>query len=409
MTTGNNTLDARVSTSNRYYAYSWGPYYSRVWNGSDRPRIPPSYLYKEVVLRKHGKIEKILVRYRGKPPARSRSTPPHPYSMTLRKYYDPNCTIVRGNRTTDNYDTSMSANVGFPTSSVAWSSNHDLMLIGKLRDAIQGSDFNIGVFLAESNQTLGMIGSSAVNIARSISFAQKGNFTEAFRAISQKRSVKGKIKTNSRTAADLLLELQYGWVPLLKDVQSAAEFLAHQTSVPFQSRVVVRHRTRSPLNWGYLSPIGYGEESGQIVAYLSNVDSVSLSGLTDVASIAWEKLPFSFVADWFIPVGNYLSALGVARSLSGTFVTTRRRTIRCDGATVPAGSGIDFILGLSNYKYLSVDVTRTVSSSLSVPLPSMKGLSKSLTFRHAVTSLALLEQRRPILSLFDRFHGRSSG
>lgn len=44
---------------------------------------------------------------------------------------------------------------------------------------------------------------------------------------------------------------------------------------------------------------------------------------------AWELIPLSFVLDWFIPIGSYLSALDAYQgitSVRGTFSTTRSRT-----------------------------------------------------------------------------------
>lgn len=41
----------------------------------------------------------------------------------------------------------------------------------------------------------------------------------------------------------------------------------------------------------------------------SSVKSLVQLGLTNPAEVAWEVVPFSFVIDWFIPVGNFLSSL----------------------------------------------------------------------------------------------------
>jgi hypothetical protein len=36
---------------------------------------------------------------------------------------------------------------------------------------------------------------------------------------------------------------------------------------------------------------------------------MSQSGFTNPVSLAWELLPFSFVVDWFLPIGPYLESL----------------------------------------------------------------------------------------------------
>jgi hypothetical protein len=43
-------------------------------------------------------------------------------------------------------------------------------------------------------------------------------------------------------------------------------------------------------------------------------------GLTHPGSVLWERLPWSFVVDWFIPIGTYLSNLGVIPRLKGRWL-----------------------------------------------------------------------------------------
>lgn len=39
-----------------------------------------------------------------------------------------------------------------------------------------------------------------------------------------------------------------------------------------------------------------------------NLHRATTLGLTNPAAIAWELVPFSFVVDWFIPIGNFLNS-----------------------------------------------------------------------------------------------------
>jgi hypothetical protein len=43
----------------------------------------------------------------------------------------------------------------------------------------------------------------------------------------------------------------------------------------------------------------------------TNLNSWGSFGLLNPAAVAWELLPFSFVVDWFLPVGRYLEGLDV--------------------------------------------------------------------------------------------------
>jgi hypothetical protein len=45
-------------------------------------------------------------------------------------------------------------------------------------------------------------------------------------------------------------------------------------------------------------------------------------GMLDPASVVWEIVPYSFVVDWFVPFGTYLSNLNAIPKLKGRFLTT---------------------------------------------------------------------------------------
>ena len=282
-----------------------------------------------------------------------------------------------------------------------WSSNDDLALLGKLRERVAGSDFNAGVFLGEGHMALKMIAANATKIYKALKAVRKGDVAGAARYLTGKE----KNISASKSIANNWLELQYGWLPLLSDVKGGAEFLSHHFTTPMVFRVAVsRERkamggclTGSPTSAYF--PHNEAKSSGRIVALLKEKDVITLSGLTDPLSVAWELLPYSFVIDWFIPIGNYLQARGLAQALTGTFVTTKRNRTEVGGykgkTTTDTVAPFDTtVVTINNAKYsmLHTTVTRTVSTSLSVPLPSMKPLGKVASWMHAANAVALLSQ-----------------
>jgi hypothetical protein len=46
------------------------------------------------------------------------------------------------------------------------------------------------------------------------------------------------------------------------------------------------------------------------------LDSFRGSGISNPALVAWELVPFSFVADWFVPVGDWLKQLDALLGLT---------------------------------------------------------------------------------------------
>jgi hypothetical protein len=288
-----------------------------------------------------------------------------------------------------------------------WTSNDDLALLGKLREAVAGSDFNAGVFLAELPEVLRLIGDTATTLARAYSKFRKGNFQGAADTL-------GGYGNRRVKASRKWLEMQYGWMPLLQDIEGGAQFLAQSLQQPV-ARVAVNRNARF-YGWdsknavrniySYNSQVGWfgidfssstGKRSKQIIAYLKAVDTLTLSGLTDPLSVAWELIPFSFVADWIIPIGSYLENLQLSRALSGTFVTTDMWKIHASGGRLwteqSSSAGLIRLVPGYDFHDLSmniVNMNRTVSTSLSIPLPSIKPLGKIASWKHCANALALL-------------------
>jgi hypothetical protein len=71
-----------------------------------------------------------------------------------------------------------------------------------------------------------------------------------------------------------------------------------------------------------------------------SVRNVSALGLTNPALVGWELVPFSFVVDWFTPIGSWLESLTafegynvVAKSLSYTYSSIAYGEYLLKGAT----------------------------------------------------------------------------
>jgi hypothetical protein len=184
--------------------------------------------------------------------------------------------------------------------------------------------------------------------------------------------------------------------PLLSDVYNAAQTIAHLTSVPLQKTYTVARRRGGVVTPSSPTLVEYTEKEGfegvKIKAIIKEVNVLGALGLNNPAGVLWEKLPYSFVIDWFLPVGNYLEALGLAKNLTGTFVTSRIVKYAANGISFKASSGNVIVSGGGDVRYRYVTLVRTVSTSLDVPMPSYKPLAKSATLSHVTSTLSLLRQ-----------------
>jgi len=284
-----------------------------------------------------------------------------------------------------------------------WTSNSEIALLGKLREACAGSDFNLAVSLAEAPKACEMIADTARRVAAALVYTRKGQFAKAHHALTKGKNrdwfpfdyFRGR-KSSVDTLSENWLALQYGWLPLMNDAENAAKFLAHHFEVPLSRVIRVKH-IQSPSNAAIFSTSGYLLPSGaesyeikRIKAVLREKNNAKLLGLLDPLSVAWELTPYSFVIDWFVPIGNFLSARALASSIEGTFVSSLMRTCSVGGMVKnPAGSG-DVKIAPSNYMRQLVGLDRTVSTTLSVPSPMGNPVSKIVGWRHAANAVALL-------------------
>lgn len=215
--------------------------------------------------------------------------------------------------------------------------------IAKLLEKLKDQTVNLAQVYAERKLTADLIGDTAIKLASSFNALKKGNFSEAAKRLgvgaSRRKTVAfnrayGRNKQNA--ISNGWLELQYGWRPLLQDIYGSAEFLAkkqcHEIHSVVRSRISRKfvddtYRPESPNYWNILqlreSRFDY---SGSILFSTTGAELASAkeAGLTNPASLAWELTPYSFVVDWFIPIGNYLNSLDATLGLtfqSGSFTT----------------------------------------------------------------------------------------
>lgn len=188
----------------------------------------------------------------------------------------------------------------------------------KLRQKIMDQDINVGVVLAEANKTSDLIYDTARRIALAIRALRKGDMVGLKRHIpmlnrGHLKDLARDLKLTKRDIHSYWLELQYGWKPLLMDVHGGAVALA-KTNVPGRDVIHVSassHRTIvSTFGRDNLGLRGSITHTGKCwLTYKIRNDGLVAAnrlGLLNPALIAWELVPFSFVADWFVNIGDVI-------------------------------------------------------------------------------------------------------
>lgn len=198
----------------------------------------------------------------------------------------------------------------------------------KLREKIKGQKVNLGNFIAERQQAIDLFAQTARRLAKAVTALRKKQFKKAFKALACTPS---KEVNASKSLARNWLELQYGWVPLLDDCYGAAEELERaferQKKKPHIFKVTAKRAWSASDKYASVNVIGAQAKRDAIMNFTRwcyyTVDYESSQflgrvGLTNPLDIAWEATPFSFVVDWFLPVGRFLNTLDA--TLGCTFV-----------------------------------------------------------------------------------------
>lgn len=417
MTVGNRTFGSTSSVFTNFgLSYVYNGSGKKTWSGADNPKQPKQYEYYQVPkdyvkwLRVPGQKKKVrfvvkrmkLRRFRVYP-KRLKSQTMHNYTVHYEKR-DEQLMKFKLNGTGTEYSASATAagfgNLGFNFPVI--SNNDELEFLGKLRKKVSGSKFNLGSFLGEGHQSLAMIRGAATKLAWGLKAwhlaVNAGTKVERqFHARNAARYLTegtDRQKISRKTPASNWLELQYGWLPLLQDAEDGAKMLAHFLEVPFHKTVKFGDLRGGSISGASTPYAGWGGACHTRVSYTALIKErnvAQLTGLTDVASVAWELLPYSFVVDWFIPIGDYLQARG---TLSGVECTLARWQTNVGEITSSANRTPDGYVKTVDgvFRKVYMDGGRTIIPFPEPPLPELKGFGEVLNWKRTANAVALLSQ-----------------
>lgn len=258
----------------------------------------------------------------------------------------------------------------------------------------------LGATLAESKHTLSMISGLSLEVLQAYRAARRGHWK---RAAEHLRITSHSFKNASKNVSGRWLELQYGWKPLLDDISSAVETLQRYSTETWKPLCVVRTLEQAideelvqPAD-SYVNLLRVkGKHSVRVQLWYNVTDPklhlLAQLGLANPATVAWELIPYSFLVDWFLPVGTYLDAwtgmLG-CEFLSGTVTTfaTGTENFRTDWDHKDL-SGKTY--GVAYSKNLVSGYVRDVLTEF--PTPSLY-LKSPVSTGHILNALALIYQR----------------
>jgi len=237
---------------------------------------------------------------------------------------------------------------------------------------------------------------------------------------------KGTAVANARDAADALsqawLEHRYGWKPIVMDAEATVDIITKlNTSKPLSRRVVSRsglkgERTNSAQcsdsmqmyifrlqNWTVTVTETYSVDAGVIFDINNQTTAETLAasyGLRarDIPASLWEITPYSFVADWFFNIGDWINASIPVPGVNprGNWITGKRQ--RNIVITQASGSFPDpYPYGGRPQRTLmmgdSQQSWKSIIRETNVDLPTYPvHIPKPVSWTHVISGVALIAQ-----------------
>jgi hypothetical protein len=279
----------------------------------------------------------------------------------------------------------------------------------------KSNQFNLPIFLAEGGKTVDMVVGTANRLVRCLRQLRRGSlpgFVDLLHSAARKAPSPREVDAfnrdfgrNARKAAgSMWLEHTYGWTPFMSDVKSAVDTVMDLSERPDRQSMTVKARTTAMRR--IVNPSHILEVSPSILCERTRIikeerrikwrcsanplDIPGRLGLTNPLEVAWELVPFSFVADWFLPIGNYLSSLDTSFRFvhQGGTVGLRRET--SDSYYNPRSSNFKSVTGSGTARY--VRVTRDPLSGPPMPSISQLSFEANLGASRITSAIALLDQ-----------------
>jgi len=273
-------------------------------------------------------------------------------------------------------------------------------------DLVQGI-----VTLAELPKTINMITKAARTFARlGKTIANGGNLDQITDLVlGVKKGTRSRASDAVTGVSSRYLEYRYGWRILLLEMQSVIKAMdqlkvvrprAVARGAASESRSVVSQANYDPPNEGtetYTFNSHYNVKVRSYVLYEADFtyQSARLFGVGEIPLAAWELIPFSFVVDWFIPIGNWIEAitpkLGIKVLAEGYTIERRQDVTRQLTTYTPESSGTTRYersghLGfVDSWSYVRKDRVPTLSDALLYPRVDVK-----LNVARCLDAIALL-------------------
>lgn len=265
---------------------------------------------------------------------------------------------------------------------------------------LKNQKVNLGVALAEARDAARLLGDTGYRLGRLAQEASRRKPKDWFSGIRRAGT------KDWKNVPGFYLEQVYGWAPLLSDVDGAMQQLAETLNRGNSPLVSAKGRASdsedellqitSMLQFGQLLGAGTRTKRAEVGLFAEApswvLQDYSSLGITNPFSIAWERVPYSHVLDWILPIGNWINTWDVGNYLTlKTGYTTRFSTSQGTAYYVGNPASAQWAVKTDvpgRYRRYSMD--RRVLSRF--PVASFPSLRNPLSLDHMAQGLAMFSQ-----------------
>lgn len=277
-------------------------------------------------------------------------------------------------------------------------------LLSKLVQKWKNSDLNLGVSIVEGRESFAMIAEKLRGLAQAAHALRRGNLGGALQHFSnpvprsaRKRAAK---RLSQGDISGSWLALNLGWAPMIQDIYAGLEYAGSEGGYAI---------IRTPWVSGSISAIPNGSGAPRFVRksekYRSRLvcevrtppEWYDRLGLTNPALVAWELVPFSFVVDYFLPIGESIEALTALRIDRGRMMQETRIKVTASYPSLPSGalisSGTWLYSAKPETKHSYRSYTRRLTSVTDLMVVKSATISLPTSLKRLSNMAALLHQQ----------------
>lgn len=276
-------------------------------------------------------------------------------------------------------------------------SNLEDLCILKALNKLNQRDLDLGTAWYERGKTAQLVGDLAYTAAHALDAIRKRNWQR----LRNELGLDGNVLDGGGNVVDGYLVYRYAVMPAMKDVAGAVDSLSRlppdQWAVTARATEKYFSRRVTTVGEGSENPFTCSSELERrcraiitaIPKPLTREQDILWSlGLDNPLSTIHEVIPYSFVLDWALPIGDWLSGLNALKYYSGWNTVVSNKTeekVAVSGASTTYNGGI--ITSSASGSYSRLQFRRRVTDAPPIPVLPVKD-PRSLT--HMADGLSLL-------------------